>query len=99
MNDLIIKQYKAHIKYILTSTYKGKDREQFIEVGSYLLNKLSEDGEDIELLYKVLTSDNLEALKHKGSKLAVDILKEIIYNNRERFIEGRSGEGYLERIL
>jgi len=99
MNDLIIKQYKAHIKYILNSTYKGKDRDTFIEASSFLLNKLSDSDEDINLLYRVLTSDGLEALKYKGSKLAVDILKEIIYNNRERFIEGRSGEGYLERIL
>lgn len=80
--DLTNIRMKAHYDYIITKMPDKKKREQF--------TKAMVD----------LTNNNLDTQKqfNEGEKLALDIYHQIMQIHTERFVEGRSGDAYLEKL-
>jgi hypothetical protein len=80
--DLINIRLKAHFNYIIARMPDKKKKEQFTLAFLDLYNE----------------EFDFEKQLNEGSKLALDIYREIVQIHKERFEEGRSGDAYLEKL-
>lgn len=80
--DLINTRLKAHFDYIITRMHDKKKKEQFTSAVIDLYNNNFDYGNQLT----------------EGSRLALDIYREIVQIHKERFEEGRSGDAYLEKL-
>lgn len=86
MNDLVLLSYKAQCNYVGKRIYNKKDQNTFVNAVNDVLNNVWED-----MGIKFRTNS-------KYYKMAQDIWDETEKNINERFVTGRSGDAYLEKL-
>jgi hypothetical protein len=82
---LVVKRLEAHHNYLISRIHDKKKKAQFNEA------------------MIALGSFNLDYFndpnnQNEGSRLALDIWKEIMQIHGERFLDGRTGDAYLEKL-
>jgi hypothetical protein len=80
--DITNIRLKAHFNYIINRMPDKKKKEQFTLAFIDLYNDEFDFGKQL----------------NDGSKLALDIYREIVQIHTVRFEEGRSGDAYLEKL-
>lgn len=83
MDELVLIRLKAHFDYVYPRIHNKKIRDKFNEA------MLAIDRFDMAYF---------EYNKDDGSRMALDIYKQIVQIHKERFEEGRSGDFYLEKL-
>jgi len=80
--DLNSIRIKAHFDYIISRMTDKKKKEQFAKAMNDLANNTLQTDKPF----------------NEGEKLALDIYNEIVQIHTERFVEGRSGDAYMEKL-
>lgn len=81
--DLLVTRMMAHFNYLERRMYDKQKRSDFIKG------------------VVAITSFNMNYFQNnnnEGSKMALDIWNEILEIHNERFVKGRSGDAYFEKI-
>ena len=86
MNDLIILSYKAQCSYVGKRISSKKDQNTFVNAVNDVLNNVWEN-----MGIKFTTNS-------KYYKMAQDMWDETEKNINERFVTGRSGDAYMEKL-
>ena len=87
--DILITRCRAHLNHMSSRILKEKKREEFIQV---MLDIISNIRNADELF------TNIGIDRNGGTKLAMEIVNEIVSVTNERFVEGISGDFYMEKL-
>lgn len=87
--DILITRCRAHLNHMSSRILKEKKKAEFNEAMVQIISNIR----DAESLFMDIGID-----KHGGIKLAVEVVNEIVNATNERFVEGRSGDFYMEKL-
>ena len=87
--DILITRCRAHLNHLSNRILKEKKKAEFNEAMVQIISNIR----DAEALFMNIGID-----KHGGIKLAIEVVEEIASTTNERFVEGRSGDFYMEKL-
>lgn len=87
--DILISRCIAHLNFLYGRILKEKKRQEFVDAMKIIITNIKHGDE----LVSGVGFD-----KYGGVKLAVETLDEIVKYTSERFVTGRSGDFYIEKL-
>jgi hypothetical protein len=87
--DILIKRLNAHLNYLYPRVLKENKRNEFEQAIRDIIGNIR-SGDEFGI--------NLGFDRHGGVKMAVEVLNDIVKTTDERFVTGRSGDFYMEKL-